>query len=61
MKIRRLLSEHRLLAQRLDELETRLSRHDSQIVAVVQAIQTLLAPVRVPRRRRIGFQVSVQR
>ena len=61
VKIRRLLSEHRLLAQRLDELETRLSRHDSQIVAVVQAIQTLLAPVRVPRRRRIGFQVSVQR
>lgn len=56
VKLRRVLSEHHTLARRLDELERKLADHDTQILAVVQAIQALLGPAPVPKRRRIGFQ-----
>ena len=56
VKLRRVLSEHHILARRLDELERKLADHDTQILAVVQAIQALLGPAPVPKRRRIGFQ-----
>jgi hypothetical protein len=55
VKIRRVLSEHRELAQRLVQLEVRLSDHDEQILGVVRAIRTLLGNDPVPKRRRIGF------
>ncbi len=56
VKIRRVLSEHAALAQRLDELERKLADHDTQILAVVQAIRALLGPAPVPKQRRIGFK-----
>jgi hypothetical protein len=60
VKIRRVLSEHRELAQRLAQLERRLSEHDEQILGIVQAIRTLLGNQPVPSRRRIGFNASNQ-
>jgi hypothetical protein len=58
VKIRRVLSEQRQLAQRLAQLERHLSAHDDQILGIVQAIRTLLGNEPVPSRRRIGFQTS---
>jgi len=55
VKIRRVLSEDRELAQHLAQLEGKLAEHDEQIVGIVRAIRTLLGPGRVPRRRRIAF------
>lgn len=56
VKLRRVLSEHHTLARRLDELERKMADHDTQILAVVQAIRALLGPAPVPKQRRIGFQ-----
>ncbi len=58
VRIRRVFSEHPALVQRLDELERKLAHHDTQLVAVVQAIKALLGPTPVPRHRRIGFKVN---
>lgn len=58
VKIRRVLSEHRELAQRLSQLERRLADHDSQILNIVQAIRTLLDSGQVPKQRQIGFKVN---
>ncbi len=58
VKIRRVLSEHRALAQRLGQIERKLADHDHQIVAVVQAIRALLGSEPVPKHRRIGFKVD---
>ncbi len=58
VKIRRVLSEDRELAQRLAQLERKLAEHDEQIVGVVRAIRTLLGSEPVPRQRRIGFNVN---
>ena len=58
VKIRRILSEHRALAQRLLQLERKLADHDDQIVAVVRTIRALLGSEPVPRHRRIGFKVD---
>jgi hypothetical protein len=59
VRIRRILSEHRQLAQRLAQLERRLAEHDSQIVNVVQVIRTLLGPGPVPKKNAIGFGTAV--
>lgn len=58
VKIRRVLSEDRELAQRLAQLERKLAEHDEQIIGVVRAIRTLLGSEPVPMRRRIGFNVD---
>ena len=58
VKIRRVLSEHRKLAQRLSQLERRLADHDSQILNIVQAIRALLGSGQVPKQRQIGLKVD---
>jgi hypothetical protein len=60
VKLRRVLSEHQALARRLDDLERKLADHDTQILAVVQALKALLGPTPVPKRRRIGFQPNAE-
>jgi hypothetical protein len=58
VEIRRVLSEHQALAQRLDELERKLADHDTQILAVVQTIRALFGPAPVPKQRRIGCKTN---
>jgi len=54
VKLRELLSSHKEVLQKLDELERKYERHDAQIKVVFDAIRKLIeAPVRP--RRRIGF------
>jgi hypothetical protein len=54
IKLRQILSEHKDLARRLDNVERKYREHDDELKAVFDAIRKLLtAPV--PSRRRIGF------
>ena len=55
VKIRETISRHRKLAQKLAELEARLTSHDEQIRSLFEAINELLAPPIGPKRQ-IGFQ-----
>ncbi len=57
VRLRRLLSSHKALARKLEELERKVGAHDQQIQAVFQAIRQLMAPPE-PKRRKIGFLVE---
>ena len=57
VRLREMLAAHAQLATKLEELEARLSGHDKQILALVDALRTLMSPVRPPKRR-IGFLVK---
>ena len=52
VRMRGLAAQHRDLARRLDDLE---SRYDSQFKAVFDAMRELMAPPRPAPKRRIGF------
>jgi len=54
VRLRRLLSTHRELAQKLAELERKVQSHDEHIRSLFHAIRELMAPPE-PKRRRIGF------
>jgi hypothetical protein len=51
VRLRKIMSSHRDLARRLDEME---SKYDTQFKAVFDAIRELMKPIEKPRRR-IGF------
>jgi hypothetical protein len=52
VRLRRILSEHKELSRRLDELE---DRYDQQFRSVFEAIRRLMAPPDPPLRNPIGF------
>jgi phage regulator Rha-like protein len=54
MKLREILSVHKDLSQKLNELEQKIERHDEAITAIFDAIRQLMAPPPQPRRK-IGF------
>jgi hypothetical protein len=53
-KLREMLATHKDILRKLEELEKKYHRHDTQIIAVFDAIRRLVDPSRRPRRR-IGF------
>ncbi len=53
IRLREMLSAHRELAGRLDNLER---RYAGQFKAVFQAIRQLMDPSKQPARRQIGFR-----
>jgi hypothetical protein len=53
--LRRAISEHKELAQKMARVEHRLMDHDKKIVVLVQAIKQLGGPEPVHKKRRIGF------
>lgn len=55
LQLRQAVAGHRELARKLDELEHKLTHHDQQIHAIVQAIRQLTSPASLPKKRRIGF------
>src|SRR5438876_4911801 len=61
VRIRQVLSAHKNIAQRIDDLETKYRAHDAQLIdhaEVFQELKKLLAaptPQPVPRKNRIGF------
>jgi len=54
VRLREMVSANSELANKLDELERRVSSHDQAIANIVQAIRELAAPPPTPRRS-IGF------
>jgi hypothetical protein len=52
VKLREILSTHKDLARKLEELE---KKYDKQFKVVFDAIRELMEPGPAPRRRRIGF------
>lgn len=57
VKLREILSTHKELAQKLKELEIKIETHDEHITAIFEAINQLLAPPPVIKKK-IGFQVK---
>lgn len=59
VQLRELLTGHKELAKRLDELETRIERkltsQDQAIAGILDAIRQLMAPPPAPKKRPIGF------
>ena len=56
VRLRDVLETNRELAQKFDELEKRVGKHDEKIDAILEAIRQLMAPPTKPRRE-IGFHV----
>jgi hypothetical protein len=55
VRLRELLSSHKDLARKLDQLERKLAEHDDQFTVVFDAIRRLMEPPPGPKKRRIGF------
>lgn len=54
VKLKSILLTHKELANKLNDLEHRVSKHDADIQAIFEAIRQLMAPPEKPRRM-IGF------
>jgi hypothetical protein len=54
VRLRQILSTHKELAQKLAELEKRVTGHDSSIRSIFDAIRRLMAPEE-PKEKKIGF------
>ncbi|QQR80183.1 MAG: ORF6N domain-containing protein [Deltaproteobacteria bacterium] len=54
VRLRQILSSHKDLARKFEELEKRVKGHDHHIQSLVEAIRQLMNPP-VPPKRRIGF------
>jgi hypothetical protein len=57
IRLRSLLVAHKELALKLTELENKLTLHDKQIIAILDAIRQLMAPPVKPKRK-IGFDLK---
>lgn len=58
VKIREMLSTHKELAAKLNELENKVEKHDAEIQAIFEAIHQLMEPPPEPPKRRIGFHAD---
>ena len=55
VRLREIMSTHKDLAHKLDEIERKLGEHDEKFAVVFEAIRQLMAPPAAPAKRRIGF------
>jgi len=56
VKLRQILSTHKELAYKLNELERKIEKHDVDIQSIFGAIRQLMAPPPEKPRRMIGFK-----
>jgi len=56
VKLRELLSTHRELSVKLNQLEAKLQNHDEQIIALIDAIRSLMEPPEEPAKPPIVYQ-----
>ena len=54
VKLRQILSTHKELAHKLNELERRIEKHDAEIKDIFEAIRQLMTPT-PESKRKIGF------
>lgn len=57
VRLRSLLGTHKEVITKLAELERKLTTHDKQIVALVEAIKQLMTPPEPTGKKSIGFSV----
>lgn len=55
VRLRETVAANKELTKKLDELERRVSHHDSAITGIVKTIRELATPPEAKPRRRIGF------
>ena len=55
VKLRQILSTHKELSHKLNELEQKIEKHDKEIYAIFEAIRQLMTPPEKPKRR-TGFR-----
>lgn len=60
VQLREVLSSHKVLAQKLDELERRVTHHDNSLASVIDAIRALTSEPR-PVKRAIGFTSNLEK
>ncbi len=53
--LREMISSHKALAEKFEELEKRLDGHDASITEIVKAIQYLMQPDGPLKKKKIGF------
>lgn len=58
IKLREILATHKELTMKMDILEQKLTKHDTDILTIFEAIRQLMAPPPEPPKRRIGFHVD---
>lgn len=58
VRLREVAQVHQQLAARLSELEHKVSRHDTDLQAIIRAVRQLMAPPGTPPKRPIGFRVE---
>ena len=56
VRLREIMSTHKDLARKLDDLERKLGEHDKKFAIVFEAIRQLMIPPAAPPKPRIGFQ-----
>ncbi len=57
VRLKEIISTHKELAHKLDELERKIEKHDGEIRTIFEAIRQLMLPPEKPKRR-IGFRVD---
>jgi ORF6N domain-containing protein len=60
VRLRESMASNRKIAGKLEELESRLEKHDTAIQDIIDAIKELMTPAESPRGK-IGFQVPPQK
>jgi ORF6N domain len=55
VRLRDLVSTHKELSHKLDELERKISSHDQAIAGLINAIRQLMSPAETKKKRPIGF------
>ena len=59
VKLRQILSTHKELAHKLEDLERKIEKHDREIRSIFEAIRQLMTPSQEkPKRRIVGFRSS---
>jgi hypothetical protein len=61
VQLRDLLSTHRTLAEKLNELERKLQDHDGQILGIIDAIRELMNEPDEPAKPPIGYHTEIAR
>jgi hypothetical protein len=56
VKLREMLSTHRELAHKLEQLERKLQDHDGEILSLINAVRQLMDEPESPAKPRIGYE-----
>ncbi len=58
VRLKEIISAHKELAYKLNELERKIEKHDEDIKSIFEAIRQLMSPTPAEPKRRIGFHTD---